>query len=193
MTFYKLSANIKQKLKHSKKLGIKIVGIKMGVVNMKLSTKGRYGLRAIVDLAMNSQDEAVALSSIAERQNISISYLEQLIAKLRKAGLVNSIRGAQGGYILAKDSKEISVGDILRALEGNLNPVDCSEIEEGAETECSGKDVCVTKYVWKRISDSINQTVDSISLYELVQEGNAVKNKSQGNNSVIEQKTERFC
>ena len=160
---------------------------------MKLSTKGRYGLRAIVDLAMNAQEEAVALSSIAERQNISISYLEQLIAKLKKAGLVNSIRGAQGGYVLAKDSKEISVGDILRALEGNLNPVDCSEIKEGAETECSGKDVCVTKYVWKKISDSINQTVDNISLYELVQEGNAVKNKNQSSNPEKGEKTERFC
>lgn len=160
---------------------------------MKLSTKGRYGLRAIVDLAMNAEEEAVALSSIAERQNISISYLEQLIAKLKKAGLVNSIRGAQGGYVLAKDSKEISVGDILRALEGNLNPVDCSEIKEGAETECSGKDVCVTKYVWKKISDSINQTVDNISLYELVQEGNAVKSKNQSNNSEKSDKMERFC
>lgn len=160
---------------------------------MKLSTKGRYGLRAIVDLAMNSKEEAVALSSIAERQNISISYLEQLIAKLKKAGLVNSIRGAQGGYVLAKDSKDISVGDILRALEGNLNPVDCSEIEEGTETECSGKDLCVTKYVWKKISDSINQTVDNISLYELVEEGKNVKNKEHYNASDIRGKTERFC
>ena len=193
LTSSKLSASIRKKLKLSKKLGIKIVGIKMGVMHMKLSTKGRYGLRAIVDLAMNSKEEAVALSSIAERQNISISYLEQLIAKLRKAGLVNSIRGAQGGYVLAKDPKEISIGDILRALEGNLNPVDCSEIEEGAETECSGKDLCVTKYVWKKISDSINQTVDNISLYELVQEGHAVKNKNQNNELTTGEKTERFC
>ena len=79
---------------------------------MKLSTKGRYGLRAVLDLAMNGKNEAVALSGIAERQDISISYLEQLIAKLKKAGIVNSIRGAQGGYILAKEPEEISVGDI---------------------------------------------------------------------------------
>lgn len=136
---------------------------------MKLSTKGRYGLRAMLDLALNSADEAVALSGVAERQNISISYLEQLIAKLKKAGLVNSIRGAQGGYVLAKPAKEISVGDILRALEGDLNPVDCAEVM-GGESTCSGSDLCVTKYVWKRISDSINNAVDEIMLSELVEE-----------------------
>lgn len=136
---------------------------------MKLSTKGRYGLRAMLDLALNSTEEAIALSGVAERQNISISYLEQLIAKLKKAGLVNSIRGAQGGYVLAKPATQISVGDILRALEGDLNPVDCAEVM-GGESTCSGADLCVTKYVWKRISDSINDAVDNIMLSELVEE-----------------------
>lgn len=136
---------------------------------MKLSTKGRYGLRAIVDLALHSEDETVALSTIAERENISISYLEQLIAKLKKAGIVSSVRGAQGGYMLAKPAEEISVGDILRALEGSLHPVDCAEVY-GGENNCSGADLCVTKYVWKRISDSINDAVDDILLSELVEE-----------------------
>ncbi|HEX3021388.1 MAG TPA: Rrf2 family transcriptional regulator [Lachnospiraceae bacterium] len=144
---------------------------------MKLSTKGRYGLRAMLDLALNSEMEAVALSGIAERQNISISYLEQLIAKLKKAGIVNSIRGAQGGYVLARSADEISVGDILRALEGNLNPVDCAEVL-GGESTCSGADLCVTKYVWKRISDSINSAVDEIMLSELVQESKQLKQSS---------------
>ena len=136
---------------------------------MKLSTKGRYGLRAVVDLALHTNEETVALSSIAERENISISYLEQLIAKLKKAGIVNSVRGAQGGYMLAKPAEEISVGDILRALEGSLNPVECSEVF-GGESNCSSADLCVTKYVWKRISDSINDAVDHILLSELVEE-----------------------
>lgn len=136
---------------------------------MKLSTKGRYGLRAVVDLALHSDEEVVALSSIAERENISISYLEQLIPKLKKAGIVLSIRGAQGGYKLAKPANEISVGDILRALEGSLNPVNCTEIM-GGESNCSGADLCVTKFVWKRISDSINDAVDHILLSELVEE-----------------------
>ena len=135
---------------------------------MKISTKGRYGLRAVLDIAMHADSEAVALSSIATRQHISISYLEQLISKLKKAGIVNSIRGSQGGYVLARPAEEISVGDILRCLEGNLNPVQCSEILGGS---CAGSDVCVTKFVWKRISDSINQAVDGLMLSELVAEG----------------------
>lgn len=137
---------------------------------MKISTKGRYGLRAILDLAMNSEMEAVALSSIAERQHISVSYLEQLVSKLRKAGIVNSIRGAQGGYVLAKPADEISVGDILRALEGDLHPVDCAEVY-GGDSVCQGADVCVSKFVWKRISDSISQAVDTLMLSDLAEEG----------------------
>lgn len=132
---------------------------------MRLSTKGRYGLRAVVDLAMYSKDEAVSISSIAARENLSESYLEQLIAKLKKAGLVNSIRGINGGYILAKKPKEISVGDILRALEGDLAVVECPD----SESECAKFDSCVTKYVWRRINDSINTVVDSMTLDEIVE------------------------
>lgn len=141
---------------------------------MKLSTKGRYGLRAVLDLALHSEEEAVALSSIAERQSISISYLEQLIAKLKKAGIVESKRGAQGGYSLAKPAKEISVGDILRALEGDLRPVDCAEINGGTST-CASSDMCVTKFVWKRISDSIDAAVDALMLSDLVEEGKSLR------------------
>jgi Rrf2 family protein len=140
---------------------------------MKLSTKGRYGLRAVLDLAVHADEEAVALSQIAERQGISMNYLEQLIAKLKKAGIVTGIRGAQGGYKLAAPAEEISVGAILRALEGNLNPVDCSEMNKGGM--CSNSDSCVTKYVWKRISDSINDAVDSIKLSELVAESKKIQ------------------
>jgi len=132
---------------------------------MRLSTKGRYGLRAVVDLAIYSKDEAVSISSIAAREDLSESYLEQLIAKLKKAGLVNSIRGTNGGYILAKKPKEISVGDILRALEGNLAVVECPN----SDSECANFDSCVTKYVWKRINDSINTAVDSMTLDEIVE------------------------
>lgn len=151
---------------------------------MKLSTKGRYGLRAVLDLALNSETEAVALSSIAERQSISISYLEQLIAKLRKAGIVESIRGAKGGYVLARPAEEISVGDILRALEGDLNPVDCAEIM--GEHSCGASDICVTKYVWKRISDSINNVVDTLMLSELVAESREVQaGKPEKKNNIL--------
>ncbi len=138
---------------------------------MKLSTKGRYGLRALIDLARYSEVEPVSINSIAERQGISERYLEQLMAMLKKAGLVKSIRGAGGGYVLAKEQKDISVGDVLRALEGNLNPVECSGfVEEG----CEAAGGCVTKYVWQKINDSINQTVDEIKLNQLVEESKSM-------------------
>lgn len=139
---------------------------------MKLSTKGRYGLRAMIDLARYSENEPVSISSIAARQDISERYLEQLVGLLKKAGLVRSIRGATGGYVLARNSGEISVGDVLRALEGSLEPVKCAAFysEEG----CMASDGCVTKYVWQKINESINETVNHIMLDELVRESRTV-------------------
>ena len=128
---------------------------------MKLSTKGRYGLRALIDLAQYSEETPVSITSISKRQDISERYLEQLMSMLKKAGIVKSIRGANGGYILARDAKEISVGEVLRALEGSLEP----------RGGCQASESCVTKYVWKRINDSINRTVDDIWLSQLVEEG----------------------
>lgn len=136
---------------------------------MKLSTKGRYGLRAMVDLAQNNGGGPVSINSIAGRQDISESYLEQLMAKLKKSGLIKSARGAGGGYSLAKDIQDISVGDILRALEGDLSPVNCPGVIEEGEG-CDVADSCATKYVWKRINDSVNRTVDDIKLSSLVDE-----------------------
>ena len=124
---------------------------------------------------MYARTEPVSLAEVAERQSISISYLEQLIAKLKKAGIVQSTRGAQGGYSLAKEPEDISVGEILRALEGSLSPVDCSAVDGEGESECSASNFCVTKYVWKRISDSINDTVNGIFLSELLSESEKVK------------------
>lgn len=147
---------------------------------MKLSTKGRYGLRALIDLAMYSEEEAVSISCISARQNISESYLEQLVGKLKKAGLVSSIRGSQGGYKLAKPAGDISVGDILRALEGNLEAVDCQGLKE--KNGCEGSDLCVTKYVWQRINESISQAVDDMKLDQLVEESRKAKNQGQINN-----------
>lgn len=139
---------------------------------MKLSTKGRYGLRAMIDLARYSEEEPVSISSIAARQDISERYLEQIVGMLKKAGLVRSIRGAAGGYVLARGTGEISVGDVLRALEGSLEPVRCAAFysEEG----CTAADGCVTKYVWQKINESINDTVDQMMLDELVQESRKV-------------------
>ncbi len=142
---------------------------------MKLSTKGRYGLRAMIDLADYSEEMPQSIACIAGRQAISDSYLEQLMAKLKKAGLIISIRGAQGGYVLARPSNEISVGDILRALEGDLSPVNCIGLK--SEQACGNSDLCVTKNVWKRIDDSIQSAVDSITLAELVEDNRFARKK----------------
>ena len=136
---------------------------------MKLSTKGRYGLSAMIDLAVYSENEAVSLNSIAERQHISEGYLEQLMAKLKKAGLVTSIRGASGGYRLARPAAEVSVGDILRALEGSLK----------AANGCEESSFCVTKYVWERMNASIQKTVDEIKLSDLINESRRVKKTTE--------------
>ena len=141
---------------------------------MKLSTRGRYGLRALIDLAVNSETESVSISSIALRQGISEAYLEQLMAKLKKAGLVVSMRGAQGGYKLARPAEQISVGDILRALEGNLDAVQCAGLSEEG---CQGAQLCVSKYVWQRINESIARTVDEIKLDTLVEESREAQEK----------------
>ena len=139
---------------------------------MKLSTKDRYGLRALIDLAQYGEKEAVSIQSISARQQISDSYLEQLVRKLKKAGLVTSLRGAQGGYRLAKPAEEISVGDVLRALEGSIEAVSC---QEGENPSCVGKDLCVARYVWQKVNKSIQETVDSIMISQLVEESRRIQ------------------
>ncbi len=148
---------------------------------MKMSTKGRYGLRALIDLAQFEEGAPVSITAIASRQGISERYLEQLMSKLKKAGIVTSVRGASGGYILAKDAAEVSVGDVLRALEGTLEIVDCSGIQssDGCQSACN----CVSKSVWKKINDSVTQAVDDIMLDQLVEEGKMLS--ESGNIEVV--------
>ena len=147
---------------------------------MKISTKGRYGLKAMVDLAVHCDEGAcVSLKSIAERQGISEAYLEQLMAILKKNGFVKSIRGAQGGYILEKDIEEISVGDILSVLEGPLTVVECVSNKENASCGSANCEKCVTRNVWEKISDSLYEVVNAISLKNLVDDYiNAEKNQN---------------
>ena len=135
---------------------------------MKLSTRSRYGLKALVDLGLHCETEAVSIQSIAARQGLSDSYLEQLMAKLKKAGLVESTRGACGGYRLGKAADSISVGDVLRVLEGSLEAAQCPGNDE--TQSCEREDICVTKYVWKRINDSITEAVDTLMLSQLIEE-----------------------
>ena len=115
---------------------------------MKISTKGRYALRLMLDLAMNDTGAPISLKDVAKRQDISDKYLEQIISVLNRAGFVKSVRGAQGGYLLKKEPQEYTVGMILRLTEGSLAPVACLD---GDENDCERQESCVTLILWKKI------------------------------------------
>jgi Rrf2 family protein len=136
---------------------------------MRLSTKGRYGVRAMFDLALHSGEGAIALKSVAQREHISEKYLEHLFASLKKAGLIHSVRGAQGGYRLARSPEEITLGDIIRVLEGPVAPTECVIDENGGE-KCDRSVECVMRSIWCRVRDQINDVLDSITLAEVVEE-----------------------
>lgn len=137
----------------------------MGVFIMKISTKGRYGLKAMVDLAVNSINDSVTLKSISQRQNISEGYLEQIFSSLRKEGLVKGRKGSQGGYVLAKSMNEITVGNVLRALEGDLVVVERDDNQVVNEDKL---DSCIRNNIWDRLNNAISEIVDSITLEDLV-------------------------
>lgn len=132
---------------------------------MKISTKGRYGLRAMLDLAVHAGQEQVSVAAISERQNISANYLEQVFALLRKADLVKSVKGSQGGYVLADRPNCISVGRILRALEGDLSVVGSSKPDAQAT---NNMELCLQHAVWEALDETINRLADSITLADLV-------------------------
>ena len=132
---------------------------------MRVSTRGRYALRLMLDLAMNNTGEPVRLKDVAKRQEISEKYLEQIISILNKAGFVKSVRGLAGGYSLKRKPEEYTVGMILRLTEGSLAPVDC--VEDG--TDCGRADQCVTVMLWQKLNDAINSVVDNITLADLVE------------------------
>lgn len=137
---------------------------------MKLSTKGRYGVKALFELAMQQGLGPVALKTIAERQGLSEHYLEQLAAPLRKAGLITSIRGAQGGYTLGRPPEQITVGDIIRVLEGPIAVAECAS-EDGMDGHhCGNAYHCSARGVWEKVRDSIVAVVDSITLEDLCRE-----------------------
>lgn len=134
---------------------------------MVISTKGRYALRLMLDVAMQEGDSPVPLHDIAERQGVSFKYLEQIVPPLTKAGYLKSVRGANGGYLLAKKPSEITTGDILRAGEGNLAPVACLASDE---VECPRADLCITLPFWRGLDDAITAYIDSVTLEDLVKD-----------------------
>ena len=132
---------------------------------MKISTKGRYALRLMIDLAQHDAAGYIPLRDISKRQEISAKYLEQIVVQLSRAGLVTSTRGAQGGYQLARHPAEYTVGEILRITEGSLAPVACLDHDP---VECSRADKCITLGIWRGLYDIVNKYLDSVTLEELV-------------------------
>lgn len=132
---------------------------------MKISTKGRYALRMLLELALHQEDGFIALKDIAERQSISKKYLEQIVPLLSRAGLLKTNRGYQGGYMLAKSPDAYTVGEILRVTEGNLAPIPCLE---HSENECARAEQCMTLYIWEGLYKTINEYVDGITLQDII-------------------------
>lgn len=132
---------------------------------MKISTKGRYGLRALVDLASRTREGTVSLVNIAKRQKLSLNYLEQVFSTLRKAGIVKSIKGAQGGYMLAKEAEAIKVSDVLTALEGEFNIID----QVGDSEQRDPIQEAIQELVWDRINTAVRKYLDEVTLADLVE------------------------
>ncbi|MBP7331416.1 MAG: HTH-type transcriptional regulator CymR [Firmicutes bacterium ADurb.Bin373] len=136
---------------------------------MKFSTRARYGLRAMLELALNYElKEPIPLFQIAERQLISEGYLEQMMNVLRKGGLVRSVRGAQGGYLLSREPSRITAGEIVRCLEGPLNPTDC--VSEEDPENCVRAEFCVTRKLWERVRVAIATVLDGATLADMCKE-----------------------
>jgi len=136
---------------------------------MKISAKGRYALRMMVDLATNNTGEWISLKDISGRQGISVKYLEQIVTSLTRAGLLRSSRGPMGGYMLAKPAAQYTVGSILRVVEGDLAPVACLEDEVN---QCPEKATCPTLPFWEGLNKVINDYLDSKTLQDLADEQN---------------------
>lgn len=131
---------------------------------MRLSTKGRYGARLMLELALNYGKEPVLLKDIAKKQEISEGYLEHLLPLLKAAGLVNSSRGAHGGYTLAKPPSEITLGEVVGAVEGNLAVVECVT----APKVCHRVNFCVTRDIWEELSEKMTEVLEATTLEDMI-------------------------
>ncbi len=155
-------------------MSIKIVDlIEMQGEKMKLSTKGRYGLRLMIDIARHGGSEPVILADIAQREEMSVKYLWHLINPLKTAGLIRSVRGAHGGYYIAKPLNDITLKDIVCALEGSMSVTECVDMP----AICDRSDGCISREIWKDISDKISGTLESITLQNIVEKKNNKKGK----------------
>ncbi|MGB8658656.1 MAG: Rrf2 family transcriptional regulator [Candidatus Zixiibacteriota bacterium] len=136
---------------------------------MNISTRGRYGLRALLEIAVQPEGTPVTIRDISERQQMSVTYLEQILHRLKKAGLVRSIRGARGGYVLGRKGDKINVSQIIGALDGPISISHCDFPKE-REKSCIGPSACVSRVLWKRLEDLIEKALSSVTLADLREE-----------------------
>ena len=134
---------------------------------MRLSTKSTYGLRAMVDIALKDEDGPTSIADIAAKEGISVAYLEQLLNRLRRQGLVKSVRGPGGGYVLSRRPRAITVKDVVRTLEGGISPVYCITDNRALKNICDKSRHCVTKIVWAKLAKAIDSCLESTTLEDL--------------------------
>lgn len=160
------------------RLGLMEPTIRGELRDLRFSTRARYGLRAMLELALHyDPNEPIPLVQVAERQGISEGYLEQMMSFLRKGGLVRSVRGALGGYILAREPARITAGEIIRCLEGPLGPTGC--VSEENPEQCSRADSCVTRALWERVRQSVAEVLDGTTLEDLCREVESIKQSTE--------------
>jgi Rrf2 family protein len=146
---------------------------------MNISTRGRYGLRALLEIAVQPKGRPLTIRDISEKQQMSVTYLEQILHKLKKAGIVRSKRGARGGYVLARDGNKITVSQIINALDGPISFSNC-DMPEHREKSCVGPEVCVSRILWKRLEDLIDKTLSSVTLSDLKVQNSCLQREALG-------------
>ena len=151
---------------------------------MRLTTKSRYGTRLILDLAVNARGGPIPLRDVSKRQNISLKYLEQLIGKLKKAELIHSLRGPNGGHMLAKSPEDITVGDIVRILEETSAITDCAETEAQLCGVCNRAGDCMSRWVWIEASKALFERLDEITIRCLLSQKNNLTTKKEPHQEV---------
>ena len=142
---------------------------------MKLSTKSTYGLRAMLNIALGKDHDAISITDISRNEGISVAYLEQLLNKLRRNGLIQSIRGPKGGYLLSQDARDITVGDIVKTLENSIYPVHCVSTKKDLTNACKRSKGCIPKIVWLKLAKTVSDCLESITLEDLCAEANKIK------------------
>jgi Rrf2 family cysteine metabolism transcriptional repressor len=136
---------------------------------LNISTRGRYGVRALIEIALNEEREPVTINSIARHQKLPVSYLEQILNKLRRSGIIKSVRGSKGGYLLGRPKREINIRQVIEVLDGPFAVADCSKAGCPPET-CIGTENCIASILWKNLEDNLDRFLESVTLEDLLRD-----------------------